>query len=426
MSRAILLSILVYGLILAGLITLRGEFIALALPMVLYLFFGMWRAPESLDLEIERKLSADRAIPSAEIVVTVTVHNNGSSIDELYIEDKISRALTLRSGSTRHLLALAKGSSFTFEYTVSGPRGNYSFDSVHAEARDMLGLIWQQKIYKTTGQLFVFPGVRRLKYVAIRPRRTRVYAGTIPARAGGVGTEFFGVRDYKAGDSPRIINWRVSARHTENLYSNEYQQERVADVGIVLDGRERCNLFRDGHSIFEHSVLAAAALADALLNQGNRVGLLVYSSFLGWTFPGYGKFQRERILQALARAQVGVSSVFAGLQHLSPRMFPAETQIVLVSPLVKDDLDVLIQLRARGYQVMVISPDPVLFERGILPATHEVELAARVVRMERDLLIQRLHRAGIQVIEWDVSRPFDQAVRPALMRPHLTAFGRRS
>ena len=425
MSRAFLLSALIYGLIFTSLVTLRGELIALALPLGLYLIFGLWRAPESLDLQIERTLSADRVTPTADVVVTVTVHNNGSNIDELYIEDKIPHALLIRSGSTHHLVRLAKDSYYTFKYTISGPRGNYSFESVHAEARDMLGLIQRTEIFKTTGQLFVFPGIRRLKYVAIRPRRTRVYAGTIPARVGGVGTEFFSVRDYQAGDSPRVINWRVSARHNENLYSNEYQQERVADVGIVLDGRERSNLFHAGHSIFEHSVLAAAALADAFLNQGNRVGLLVYSSFLGWTLPGYGKIQRERIMQALARAQVGVSSVFAGLQHLSPRMFPAESQIVLVSPLVKDDLDVLIQLRARGYQVMVISPDPVLFERNILPATPDVELAARVIRMERNLLIQRLHRAGIQVMEWDVSQPFDQALRTALMRPHLAVVGRR-
>ena len=31
----------------------------------------------------------------------------------------------------------------------------------------------------------------------------------------------------------------------------------------------------------------------------NRVGLLVYGRFLDWTFPGYGKVQRERILLGL-------------------------------------------------------------------------------------------------------------------------------
>ena len=225
------------------------------------------------------------------------------------------------------------------------------------------------------------------------------------------------MREYQSGDSPRSINWRVSARHIDNLYSNEYQQERVADVGIVLDARVRADLFHADRSIFEHTVAAAAALSDAFLSQGDRVGLLVYSGFLGWTLPGYGKIQRERIMQALAHAEVGLSSVFAGLEHLSPRMFPPESQIVLVSSLVNDDLNVLIQLRGRGYQVMVISPDPVKFERGLLQSSSQVDLAARVIRMERDLLIRRLERAGIQVIEWDVSIPLDQAIGPALMRP---------
>ena len=395
---------------------MRGELIALAIPFLLYLFFGFWSAPEAPDLLIERKLSIDRTTPNSDVIVTLTVTNRGADIEELLLDEKLSPRLTFRIGSPRHLLRLTKGSSHTFTYTVAGPRGTYVFNSVDITATESLGLIHRDQSIVASEKLFIFPEVKRLKYVSIHPRRTRAYAGTIPARVGGTGTEFFGVRDYQPGDSPRMINWRVSAHHPENLYSNEYQQERVADVGIVLDARVRANLFHADQSIFEYSVAAAAALSDAFLSQGNRVGLLVYSTYLGWSIPGYGKIQRERIMQALTRAEVGVSSVFAGLEHLSPRMFPPESQIVLVSSLVNDDLDILIQLRGRGYQVMVISPDPVQFERGLLPSSAQVDLAARVIRMERDLLIRRLERAGIQVIEWDVSIPLDQAIGPMLMR----------
>ncbi len=395
---------------------MRGELIALAIPFMLYLFFGFWNAPETLDLHIERKLSVDRATPNSDVIVTLTVTNRGADIEELLLDEKLSPRLTFRLGSPRHLLRLAKSSSHTFTYIIAGPRGTYAFNSVDLTATEPFGLTRREQSIITSEKLFIFPEVERLKYVSIRPRRTRVYAGTIPARVGGTGTEFFGVREYQPGDSPRMINWRVSAHHPENLYSNEYQQERVADVGIVLDARVRANLFHADQSIFEHAVAATAALSDVLLSQGNRVGLLVYSSYLGWTIPRYGKIQRERIMQALARAEIGVSSVFEGLEHLSPRMFPPESQIVLVSTLVNDDLNVLIQLRGRGYQVMVISPDPVKFECGLLPSSSQVDLAARVIRMERDLLIRRLERAGIQVIEWDVSIPLDQAIGPMLMR----------
>jgi uncharacterized protein (DUF58 family) len=402
--------------LLAGLISLRGELVALAIPFALYLLYGFWSAPETLDLHIERKFSLDRIIPDSESIATLTVTNHGADIELLSLDDKISPYLTVHRGSTRHLFRLPKGSSHTFSYTVAGPRGSYPFEAIHATATDSFGLIRREQTIHSNERLFIFPEFRRLKHVSIRPRRTRVYAGSIPARVGGTGTEFFGVREYQFGDSPRMINWRVSARHDENLYSNEYQQERVADVGIVLDARVRANLFHVDRSIFEHTVTATAALSDVFLNQGNRVGLLVYGSYLGWTLPGYGKIQRERIMQALAHAEIGVSAVFAGLEHLSPRMFPPESQIVLVSSLVNDDLDILVHLRGRGYQVMVISPDPVKFEIGCLPPSPQVDLAARVIRLERDLLIRRLERAGIQVFEWDVSIPLDQAVGPLLMR----------
>ena len=185
-------------------------------------------------------------------------------------------------------------------------------------------------------------------------------------------------------------------------------------------------MFADGQSLFEHSVLAAAALADALLTQGNRVGLLVYAAFLGWTIPGYGKVQRERILHSLAHAKPGGSEVFSDFEHLPTRLFPPESQIVLVSPLTEDDLIPLVQLRAKGYQVLVVIPDPVKFELSYLPKNANVDLASRVIRMERKLLLQKVGHAGIQVLEWDVSEPFDQVVKRKLSRPPgwLRATGR--
>lgn len=422
MKRFIFLSTIVYILLLLGLALLGGGFIALAIPFVLYLLFGFYNAPEPPQIRIERSLSSDRVAPGADVIVSLRIHNDGGDIEELSVEDMISSNLTVRLGSTRHLFRLPKGDSHTVTYTIAGPRGAYKFESVRIEAHDGLGLIHRTQIIPTVGQLFVFPDVRRLKSVVIRPRKTRVYAGQIPARAGGSGTDFFGVRDYQPGDSPRAINWHASARHTDNLYANEFQQERVADVGIVLDARERANLFREGHSLFEHSITAAAALSDALIAQGNRVGLLVYGGYLNWTLPAYGKFQRERILHSLATAMVGHSSVFEGLEHLSARMFPPESQIILVSSLTNDDLDIVAQFRARGYQVLVVSPDPIKYELELLPSAKHVEVASRIVRLERNLLIRKLERAGVQVIEWDIAKPFDQAVGPVLMRPHPQGF----
>ncbi|RPJ16706.1 MAG: DUF58 domain-containing protein [Chloroflexi bacterium] len=448
MSRSLLLSLLTYGLLLAGIVTVQGAFLALALPLVTYLLIGYLQAPETIKLEATRHLSAERTSPNSDVEVTVTLTNRGSNLEEILLEDDLPFGLTIRSGpssplrmsssplttvpvffgrTNRHLLRLAKGGTYTFAYTVSGPRGGYVFDGLGVQVNDHLAVSRSKVRVEAKGRLFILPPVTRVRNIAIRPRRTRVYAGTIPARAGGTGTEFFGVREYQPGDPPHSINWRASARYSDTLYANEYQQERVADVGIVLDGRLRTNQFGRGHALFEYSVQAAASLADALLNQGNRVGLLLYASFLGWTFPGYGKIQRERILHALANAKTGESQVFSDLEHIPTRLFPPESQLIFVSPLMEDDLKPLVRLRAQGYDVLVVSPNPVRFELSYLPSSDPgVELAGRIIHMERLLLLQRLQRANIHVLDWDVKEPFDLFVKRRLGRSPawLRAIGR--
>mgnify|MGYP000459843441 CR=1 FL=1 len=417
MPRSLLLSLLTYGLLLTGISTVHGEFITLALPLVVYLLVGYLQSAEKIQLEATRHLSLERAAPNQDVDVTVTVSNRGADLDELLLADVVPAELTVRSAQSRHLLRLASGGSYTFAYTVSGPRGAHVFEVLEAHVNDPLAVTRSKVRVEAKGRLFVLPPLTRVRNIVIRPRRTRVYAGTIPARAGGAGTEFFGVREYQPGDSPHSINWRVSARYGETLYANEYQQERVADVGIVLDGRVKSNEFGGGHSVFEYSVQAAASIADALLNQGNRVGLLLYASYLGWTFPAYGKLQRERILHALATAKTAESQVFSDIEHIPTQLFPPESQIVFVSPLLEDDLRPLIRLRAQGYDVLVVSPDPVRFELSYLPASNaDVDLAGRVLRMERLVLLQRLQRANIHVIDWDVKEPFDLVVKRRLGR----------
>lgn len=427
MPRSLLLSLLAYALLVAGVATVHGGFITLALPLVAYLLIGYLQTPEEIKLEATRHLSLERASPNQNVDVTVTITNRGSSLEEVLLTDLVPAGLTVRSGFNRHMLRLAKGASYTFAYTASGPRGGYGLDVIEVQVNDHLAVSRSKVHVQAKGHLFIFPPVMRVRNIAIRPRRTRVYAGTIPARAGGSGTEFFGVREYQPGDSPHSINWRASARYTDTLYANEYQQERVADVGIVLDGRYRTNEFAHGHSLFEYSVQAAASIADALLGQGNRVGLLLYSAYLGWTLPGYGKIQRERILHALANAKTGDSQVFSDLEHMPTRLFPPESQIVFVSPLSDDDLKPLIQLRAQGYDVLVISPNPVKFELSYLPVANvNVGLAGRVIQMERMILLQKLQRANIHVLDWDVREPFDSLVKRRLGRSPvwLRAIGR--
>jgi uncharacterized protein (DUF58 family) len=212
----------------------------------------------------------------------------------------------------------------------------------------------------------------------------------------------------------RWINDRLGARHEGALYVNEFEQERAVDVGLILDCRTDTNLFRGNSELLEHGTEAAATLAESFLSYGNRVGLLVYGGMRTWVQPGYGKIQRERILQALATARLYDRAVDKELANLPTRLFPARSQLVFISSLLFQDLNTLVSLRARGYRLLVISPDPIKFECKLLGNSQSVTQAARFVRLERDYLLRQLRRSGARVFEWQVEQPFYQAARYAL------------
>jgi uncharacterized protein (DUF58 family) len=415
-NRLLLLSLLVIALIFLGLATQSGSWLALSLPLLVYLGAGLLYGPAEIQLKVTRTLSADRAAPNAPVTVKLCVINEGAHVEELLLEDLPPTSLKVIEGDCRLLASLPPGEKIEWAYTLSGERGYYRFPGVRATASELFHLFCKRATLPVPGHLFVLPEIVRLRRVEIRPRRTRVYSGLIPTRQGGPGVEFFGVREYHPGDALRSINWKASARHPESIFINEFEQERVADVGLILDARKRSDIASGEDSLFEHSIQAAAALADAFVSDGNRVGLLVYGAHLDWTIPGYGKVQRERILRALARAQQGESQVFEGFEHLPARLFPSRSQLILISPLVEEDTEALFLLRARGYPLLLISPDPIAFEEKLLRRDRHVQLATRIARIERALLLRKLRQAGIHIVDWNVEVPFHQIVQAALSR----------
>lgn len=415
MSRLIVLGALALGLAVLGLATLNGAVIALAIVPALFIGAALLDAPGELRLRAERTLSAERAGPGTPVTVHVTISNTGAQAVQALIEDHVPGALELVDGRPALLARLAPGAMATLEYTIQGSRGFHHFNRVQVTATDRLGIVQLRASIAAPGKLLIVPEVIRLARLGIRPRRTRVYSGMIPARQGGPGVEFFGVRDYQPGDPVRWINERASARFPGSLYVNEFEQERVADIGIILDARRSSDVQGNEQTLFEYGVQAAAAFADALIAQGNRVGLLIYGNAIEWTFPGYGKMQREKLLRALARARTGDRAALASLGDIPTRLFPARSQIVLVSPLQPGDAPPIIRMRAHGYEVLIVSPDPVAFETAHLGAL--AALATRIARVERDSLLRRLRHAGARVVDWQVDVPLAQVCNAALAGP---------
>lgn len=407
-GRVLLLAGLAYVFLVAGLVLTSGPLVVLMIPLAAYLALALLWSPEKLDLEVTRSLSLPHVSPGVPVTVRVAIANRSAHEHELLVEDTVPAGLEVE-GDFNGLTILSPGETLDLAYIVRGGRGSYDFERFSVAVSDPFGLFYRWTELTVRGRFLIKPRVERLPPLPVRPLRTHGFTGPILARRSGMGVGFFSLREYQPGDPLRRINWRATARHERAFYTNTFEQERVTDVNLILDARQQLDVVMGGDSLFEHAVHATAALADAFLGQGHRVGLLVYGRGQEATFPGYGKVQREKILRALAASQTGDNFALETLSYLPTRFFPARSQVVLLSPLMRDDVNVLVRLRATGYEVLVVSPDPVAFaSKG-----EDFTLPVRLARIERKLLLRRLQRLGVVVVDWQVDRPVRQVLQVA-------------
>jgi uncharacterized repeat protein (TIGR01451 family) len=406
LALVLLLSI---ALVLA-LVTLGGAILLVATPLVLYMIASWIWAPPEPRLEAMRSLSRDRANPDEPIDVTITVRNTGAALLEMVIRDAVPRGMNITAGSPQVATSLPADSECTFTYTVTGSRGSYEFDTLSVSFAGLFALRARTVSFRQEQELVMLPNHRALARIPIAPRRTLVFAGTNPARTGGEGTEFFDIREHRGSQSVRHVNWRATARFEDRVFVNEFEQERVADVAIMLDCRLRAYPGSgDRRELFDAAASAAASLTDVILDAGNRVGYLGYGLSLDWLGPGFGRIQKHRVLNRIAKAYPGESHVFSTFEALPERLFPAGSQVIVVSPLLPDDVPTIERLLAYGYAVMVVTPDPIPSQTpaSLDPAGRE---ALRLVTLERAVLLRRLRHAGIAVIDWNPAESLEQAV----------------
>ncbi len=399
--------------------TVNSHALALAAPLLAFACAALYLRPPALRVELARQLEPPRARPGDAVALALRLQDRSQGLEEIFVRQPLPQGLRLLQGDKDCLALFGAAAEVALACQVEGARGSYVLPAVALETRDPFGLLREGASLEAPQRLFILPQGAAAVPPALRMRRTRAYPGLITARKGGPGVEFHGLREYQTGDSWRWLNHRVNARQEAALFVNEFELERAVDAGIILDVRAATNLLAGRHSLLEHGVQAAATLADALLSYGNRVGLFIFGGSLNWTFPGSGKVQYEKILRALANAKVEQSQVFGRLERVPTRLFPSRSWLALISPLQREDRDSLLALRAHGYQVNVIIPDPVAYEMNALEAQAETALAWRLARLERDNLRSHLLRGGIRVCEWDTRQPFAEVMQQLMGRPVL-------
>jgi uncharacterized protein (DUF58 family) len=203
----------------------------------------------------------------------------------------VTLELLARGGPTRFIylprLEAGRDRLLTWEETLPA-RGRQRLAGVRLTTRFPFGLFLKAGRVMLDREVLVFPAVRRISPEALH---RLVGAGTSTARRRGRGDDLYNLRAYRAGDDPRLIHWRSSAK-VESLLVRETEAETTEDTRVVLTGRGERDSVR-----LEAALSEAASIATHLARAGAGVELAGAGLFVPL---GRGPGQARRVLTALA------------------------------------------------------------------------------------------------------------------------------
>jgi len=303
-------------------------------------------------------------------------------------------------------------------------RGLVTLEALWIRWRGPLGLVWKQKTFALDYNLAITTDLQWVRDEAVRLFARNALFGAKAQIEIGEGSEFHALRAFQPGMDRRAVDWKQSARHAL-LLAKEFRTERNHNVVMAMDCGRAMSEPVDGAPRIDRAINGALLLAHACLRSGDRAGLFAFDSAPRLSTGALGGANAFGVLQQMAgridysteetNYTLGLSVLAGELQRRSLIVVftdfndqtAAQLMIESVGRLVGRHLIMFVVLRDRELEEM-IAAEP-----------REPEEVARAVvagslRRERELVISRLRRLGVHIVE----TPAEQ-IGPSVINAYL-------
>ncbi len=177
---------------------------------------------------------------------------------------------------------------------------------------------------------------RRLRF-RVRPGAVSQLAGAYHGARPGIGLTFAELRAYEPGDDVRHLDWNVTARQGRP-FVRRYIEERALSLWLVVDVSASMRFGPERTTKADRAAQAAALLATAAIQNGDRAGLVLVSDRIELELPPAGGV---RHLSQLVRALVATpttspqTKLSAGLARL--RQTARRAMLVVISDFITEE-----------------------------------------------------------------------------------------
>jgi uncharacterized protein (DUF58 family) len=280
-----------------------------------------------------------------------------------------------------------------------------------------LGLGARQVSYPLEELVRIWPDLSPVRSPDLQTFLRNAQLGLIARRIRGEGTQFEALSEYEPGMDRRRIDWKASARHTK-LYARENESERNNQIVFAFDcGQAMCEPV-DGLPRIDRAVSAALTCAYVALKGGDKCALFGFARTPQLMTPFIGEPRAFHRLQSAAASldyqsvepnfTLALATLTAKLKRRSLVVVfsdftdptAAELMVESLGRLVHKHLVLFVTIADSEIEALIAAPPGDL-------ATLARSVTADSLAQQRKLVLQRLRRMGVDVIEapWDMIGP---------------------
>lgn len=333
---------------------------------------ALWDRYALAGVTYERQFSTKRLFVGEEVDVSVEIVNaKPLPLAWVKAEDEWPAEVSLLRGRLQYshkperrillnLLSMRLYERVRKRYRLQArQRGVQDFGPVALSSGDMFGFRTQQQERGEIDRLIVYPRVVPVAALGLDSAQPFGDARMLRKIADDP-LRIMGVRPYAAGDSPRFLHWKATARRGE-LQTKVYEPGATRAAALFLNVSTVAGYPGVITDYLEYAITATASLARFILDAREAVGLYVNGSRrnemgLVRLPPSRRPDRWEEILEALARLIGLPSADFERVLRAEMALLPYGATVIAVTPITNYGiLAALLDLRSAGHPVSLVA-----------------------------------------------------------------------
>lgn len=297
-----------------------------------------------------------------------------------------------------------------YEFTLTPlRRGTARLVRLWCRWQGPLGLVQKRLIRELGTDIVVTPNIRWVKDEAVRLFSRDAEFGIKTQIERGDGSEFDALREFTTGMDRRAIDWKHSARHS-SLLAKEFRTERNHNIVFAFDTGRLMSEPLGGVPKIDRAINAGLLLSYVSLRNGDRTMYFGFDARPGLSsgfLSGSRSFPKMQSLAAGLDYSTEESNFTLALSTLASQL-ERRSLVIIFSDFVDTIsaelmLESVRRLTERHLVLFATFEDEALSSMADAPpeTTEDVtrSVIAGTLLAERDVVLRRLQRMGVQIIE---------------------------